>query len=82
MGDVQMSKYDGLRDFLAGRGPSVVLTFDEIDRLVGGLPPSAATYEAWWSNGDRTHVQSMSWGTAGYDAHPDLFKRAVTFSRR
>lgn len=75
-----MAKYDALRDHLRRQGREVSYTFDDIAAMVpGGLPASAYRYEAWWSNGDRTHSQCQSWGDAGFDAYPDLARRVVRF---
>jgi hypothetical protein len=59
----------------------VVSTFDELDARVGGLPPSAWSQRAWWSNGSgRTHAQS--WLAAGFKVTAiDLEAQKVTFSR-
>ena len=75
-----MAKYDPLRIFLAiQRGPIITLDFDEIAEMVGGLPPSAYQYSAWWANDD-PHVQAASWGDAGWIAHEvDLNRRRVRF---
>jgi hypothetical protein len=35
------------------------MTFEEIARLVGGLPPSASVHPAWWSN-SRSHVEAAA----------------------
>ncbi|MEU4643404.1 hypothetical protein [Micromonospora sp. NPDC023814] len=76
-----MSKYDALRDMLRRHNGEVRYTFAELDDIVpGGLPPSAYRYEAWWSNGDRTHAQCRAWGDAGYDAHPDIAGRQIRFT--
>jgi hypothetical protein len=77
-----VGKYDLLREHLRTRGSRVVMTFDEIANLVGGLPQSAYTYPVWWNNDDPTHSHSRSWGDAGYDADPDVAARTVTFNRR
>jgi len=51
-----MSKYAPLRDFLTTRGGvTITLTFDQIDHLVGALPPSARKYQLWWLNNDPSH---------------------------
>ena len=77
-----MSKYDAIRELLSAQSGSVAFDLDELTSAVpGGLPKSAFTYEAWWSNGDSTHPQSRSWGAAGYRAHPDLAHRRVEFRR-
>ena len=62
-----MAKYDPLFEHLcrAPDGPLEV-TFEEIDTLVRGLPPSARRLRAWWTNevGGR-HVQARAWLNAG-----------------
>ena len=43
---------------------TVELTFAEVDRLVGGLPPSARTTRQWWANS--SHGQALAWREAGW----------------
>ena len=63
-----MPKYDPLFEHLCRAGDEPVeLGFDDLDRLVGGLPASARSLAAWWSNegtGSR-HVQADAWRNAG-----------------
>ncbi len=63
-----MSKYRVLRRRPEREaGPSVEMTFAEIDHVVGGLPASARHYPAWWSNErEGTHVQAHAWMDAGW----------------
>jgi hypothetical protein len=42
---------------------SVELSWDELESLVGVLPPSASKHRTWWS-GDRPHVNA--WRAAGF----------------
>lgn len=60
-----MSKYRPLTERLRQAAGSVELTFEEIDTLVGGLPPSARYQRTWWGNTVRTHVQAAAWLSAG-----------------
>lgn len=53
-------KYEPLRRYLSTAPRPASMSFDQIGRLVGGLPPSAFVYSAWWAN-DRTHVQAHAW---------------------
>ncbi len=76
-----MAKYDPLFDRLNVAGRTVNMQFAELDELVGGLPPSARRYAAWWANDDRTHPHCMSWGEAGYRAEVDLAAEVVRFHR-
>jgi hypothetical protein len=60
-----MAKYDPLRDHLAGRaGTEVRMSFDEVEELVGLLPPSARTHRAWWANDSK--VEALAWRAAGW----------------
>jgi hypothetical protein len=76
-----VSKYGPLRAYLLASGPVVDMHLADIAELVGGLPRSAYTYEAWWNNGDPTHSHCSSWGEAGYVAKVDLAARTVRFIR-
>jgi hypothetical protein len=77
------SKYDPLRDFLAGKGGvPVTLTFAQIDLLVGTLPRSARLYHLWWRDDDPSHPHCRSWNDAGYIAHPDFSAQIVAFLPR
>jgi hypothetical protein len=58
------------------------MTFAEISRLVGGLPPSAYRYREWWANdhGSR-HVQAHAWLEFGRRVEAvDLKRQVVRFS--
>jgi hypothetical protein len=80
-----MAKYDPLREALQSeQAGEVILTFAEIERLVGRLPASALNYDEWWSNEDhRTtrHVQSKAWGAAGFAASVDRKGCTVVFHK-
>ncbi len=79
-------KYDRLQDALARCGEDVLtLPFDELDRLVGGLPWTARRRASWWSNDAsdatcKSHVRA--WRAAGYIVvQADLRGRVATFRR-
>lgn len=79
-----MSKYGALRRQLECEAdPSVEMTFDEVDRIVGGLPASAHCYSAWWSNErEGTHVQAHAWLEAGWRVeNVDLSAEKVRFTK-
>jgi hypothetical protein len=63
---------------------SVVLTFAQIEDLLGSvLPDSARTQGEWWTaavNAD-TGLYSDAWTLAGRTARPNLPARTVTFER-
>ena len=76
-----MSRYDPLTKTLSdGPEDSVELSFEDIDLLVGGLPPSARKHAAWWSNGQSSH-QARYWLEAGRRAKPDFLRAVVRFDR-
>ncbi len=80
-----MAKYNTLTRYLEQKtSQSLVLSFSEIDRIVGGLPPSARKHREWWENEKPggSHVQSNAWLTGGYSVDTvDLGRETVTFSR-
>ena len=77
--------YAALHAYLKGRHADiVVLTFAEIEDLLGvALPDRARATTEWWSNdGDDTpSPQSRGWTHASRRATPNLFARTVTFER-
>ena len=77
--------YTALHAYLKGRyADTVVLTFAEMEDLLGfALPDAARVNEEWWSNdgGDHLSPQSLTWVKAGRRATPNLFARTVTFER-
>lgn len=59
---------------------SVELGFDDVARIVGGLPPSAVRARQWWANG--SNVQARAWRDAGFLVERvDLLGGRVTFTR-
>ena len=78
-----MAKYDPLFEHLCRAGDAPVeMTFDEIEVLVGALPPSASR-QAWWANeaGGSRHVQASAWLNACREVeHVDRQARRVRFS--
>ena len=76
-----MSKYDSLTAALSKRPePEVILSFEELDGIVGGLPASARTYREWWTNRASSQPHSVGWLAAGRMATPD-FERGVAVFR-
>jgi hypothetical protein len=67
-----MSKYDPLRRYLSRqKGTTVILTFGEIESLIGRLLPKAAAHGDWWSKpaeGSPAPPQAAAWREAGFSA--------------
>lgn len=79
-----MGRYDALADWLRRSGGSRRdCTFAEIDRVVGGLPPTARTDRTrWGKTTSRTRVQATAWLGAGWRVdHVDLASERVVFTR-
>ena len=77
-----MSRYDPLTKQLSALDDEVVeLSFEEIDELVGGLPPSARKHAAWWANSKKPSGQARHWMSAGRKAQPDMDQLLVRFRR-
>jgi hypothetical protein len=76
-----MSRYDALTTKLRSLSePEVVLTFDELDDIVGSLPTSAKKYGAWWANRTSSQAHARAWLEAGRYAKPDFRARHAVFT--
>ncbi len=79
------SEYLSLYTYLDHRYASVVvLTFEQMEALLGfALPAPASTDRAWWTGAaPRTDRHSAAWLGAGRTASPNLTARTVTFERQ
>ena len=77
-------EYVSLYTYLGNRSPSiVVLTFDQMEAVLGfALPASARTQPDWWAGPPvRCLCHSSAWTETGRTATPDLPRRTVTFER-
>jgi hypothetical protein len=60
------TKFQPLTNFLAGkRGGLLVLTFAQIERMVGPLPMSARVHDTYWHE-TANHSITHAWLRAGY----------------
>jgi hypothetical protein len=80
------AEYLPLHKYLDGRyADTVVLTFSEVEDLIGiTLPAVAHTEAAWWDNGDGgsgASPQSHSWTRANRTAKPNMPAKIVVFDR-
>jgi hypothetical protein len=65
--DPLVKKYEPLREHLASMPAdiaSVTMSFDEVEDIVGGLPPSARKFRQWWANDSK--VEARAWRAAGW----------------
>jgi hypothetical protein len=75
-----VTKYQPLHERLRDAAQTIELTFQEIDALVGGLPPSARRHREWWANSGP--VQAEAWLSAGAAVdHVSLEAERVRFRR-
>jgi hypothetical protein len=80
------SIYDPLHLRLSSeRGPTLRLTFVQIEEVLGRkLPASARRFNAWWSNHSgrsARHSQKRAWLDAGFAAKVSLKNLTVEFER-
>jgi hypothetical protein len=77
-------EYRALYTYLEHRYASVVvLTFEQIEALLGfALPAPARTEREWWATTVATQRHSVAWTEAGRTAAPSLAAGIVTFERR
>ena len=79
-------KYKLLYQYLENRyANTVVLTFAQIEDLLGfTLPDSARVHQEWWANKDPSGTlqpQARSWTLASRTATPNLQAQTVVFER-
>ncbi|OLE83923.1 MAG: hypothetical protein AUF76_05025 [Acidobacteria bacterium 13_1_20CM_2_65_9] len=80
------AEYLSLHKYLDDRyANTVVLTFAEIEDLLGfTLPDLARLQQEWWANADAgssPSAQSRSWTQASRSAKPNLLAQTVVFER-
>jgi hypothetical protein len=78
------AEYLSLYAYLAHRYASiVVLTFEQLEALLGfALPAAASTERGWWTDAAvLANRYSNAWVEAGRTATPNLSARTVTFER-
>jgi CBS domain-containing protein len=80
------SRYSPLADWLnsqPGRTDMVQLSFEQIEKLIGGeLPVSAFEHRAWWANDSQGHPHSQLWLEAGWRTnYLNRTEKVVTFVR-
>ncbi len=76
-------EYRALYTYLEHRYASVVvLTFDQIEALLGYALPTAARIEReWWTDIVETQGHCAAWTRAGRTAAPNLLAKIVAFER-
>lgn len=76
-------EYLPLYQYLEHRYASlVVLTFEQIESLLGyALPEAAFTDVAWWTSESAADPQSGAWRSTGRQATPNLLAGNVAFER-
>lgn len=79
-----MSKYDPLGKYLENSNKEIVqLNYEEIEKILcDKLPDTSYKNKAWWSNNDRSHVQSASWSDIGYMVNEIQLGEYVVFVKR
>ena len=80
---IGMGKYTPLSEYLAERPDAlheITLSFEEVEQLVGPLPPSARKHRPWWANDSKS--EAVAWRNAGWHvAAVNLSSEMVTFRR-
>jgi hypothetical protein len=79
-------RYEPLKAYLSSMSePVVVMTYDEIEKLLGRKLPNTAygdSWRQWWANTE-THSQALAWLRAGWRVtRPDLTNKRVKFHRQ
>jgi DNA-binding XRE family transcriptional regulator len=78
------SKYYPLHEYLRDHAQDEVsLTFNQIEKLIGGVLPEGARIErGWWGNRKAGSAQAQAWRAAGFHVKGlDLERRKVFFAK-
>jgi hypothetical protein len=77
------SEYLALHKYLAGRyADALVLTFAQMEDLLGFPLPAAALAEGtWWANDEAAGLHSRAWTQAARTAVPNIGASIVLFER-
>jgi hypothetical protein len=81
---IRHSRYTALANWLAMQSTEqVLLTFEQIEEVIGSsLPDSALQLRAWWANDRVGHTHSILWLEAGWKVvYVDLGEGQVIFAR-
>ena len=79
-----MSTYDPLAAFLQlQREDESVMSFDQIELVLGSDLPASARTPRWWVNegSENTYPQRRAWGDAGFEAQLVKGSATVRFVR-
>lgn len=78
-----MGKYDPLGSYLKSRTTEeVLLTFGEIEAIIGCPLPESQKFAAWWSNNPTNNVMTRVWLAAGFETQRvDLAGRKLVFRK-
>lgn len=79
------SRYRPLQDWLLGQtAPELVVSFAEVEKVLGVALPVSAERPQWWANTTKAHtnVQREAWRAAGYDAFLLKDQGRVRFVKR
>ena len=59
------------------------MTFVEIERKIGCMPPKSANLSKWWESADvgQPSLQALAWTSAGYQAALIAHRDRVLFAR-
>ena len=78
-----MGKYAPLGEYLRKQKVTLVpMTFEEIERVIGGKLPKSRRYPAWWSNNPFNNVMTQVWLDAGFETEQvDVEDHRVVFRR-
>jgi hypothetical protein len=82
----QDTRYAPLAIWMQGQSlelGTVILSFSEIEGILGiNLPSSARQHRSWWANDSVGHVQSQQWLDSGWRvSYLNLTEQRVTFAR-
>lgn len=74
-------KYKAFTEYLLQSGKdTVTLSFQQLEEITGGLPPSVYKYPSFWLDSNK-HSFSYGWHNAGYRIQADFMNRLAVFTK-
>jgi len=80
---ILISKYEDLANFLQKQNADMLrMTFQEVEDIVGSLPPAARKHRAWWANSTSQNHATNGWMSVGWEtSQVHMDKEELVFVR-
>jgi outer membrane receptor for Fe3+-dicitrate len=80
---ILVSKYEELAKYLEKQDSDLIrMTFQEVEEIIGPLPPTAYDHRAWWANSASQNHAMNGWMSVGWEtSQVEMDKQELVFIR-